>query len=135
MAENVHEQGIGTCTGVKLHPASLLTGRKRPPGLSVNLRQASAPRRICPYRLVASLQEVSMPGTVVVWRKAYDRRLPVTKTMRQSFDLGIFLSSLGQVTAKGSSKIHCGFSFRNQRHFHNCFHTCTKVCICRGLGR
>jgi hypothetical protein len=21
------------------------------------------------------------------------------------------------------------------RHFHNCFHTCTRVWICRGLGR
>src|SRR3982074_3801234 len=105
MAENVHEQGIGTCTGVKLHPASL-TGRKRSSALGVNLRQASVPHPIPSNLFVASLQEIPMPGTVVVWRKAYDRRLPVTKTMGQSFDLGIFLSSLGQVTAKGSSKIH-----------------------------
>src|SRR6266853_3568004 len=106
MAENVHEKGIGTCTGIKLHPASRLTVGKGSSTLRVDLRQTSVPHPIPSNRLVASRQEIPMPRVVLIRRKAHDRNLAVAKRVRQCFRLGELPGTLGQVTAKGSSKVH-----------------------------
>src|ERR1700730_4157972 len=108
MAENVHEESIGTRTGIKLHPASLLTARKGSSALRVDLRQASVPRPIPSNRLVASVQEIPMPRVVLIRCKAHDRNFAVAKTVRQCFRLGELLGTLGQVTARGSGRSHRG---------------------------
>src|ERR1700730_13642207 len=128
MAENVHEESIGTRTGIKLHPASLLTARKGSSALRVDLCQASVPRPIPSNRLVASLQEIPMPRVVLIRGKAHDRNFSVAKRVRQGFRLGELLGTLGQVTAKGSGKIH-GHLFRRSMplpqllpRLHSCLH-------------
>ncbi len=103
--------------------------------LGMDLRQASCPCWISSYGLVTSTQEVPMPRVAFVRRKAHDRGFAVAEAMRQTFSLSIFLGTVGQFATKGSSKTHGGFLFGDQRHLHNCFHTCTSVCICRGVGR
>src|SRR5580692_2621238 len=98
------------------------------PGM--DLGQASCPCGVSSYGLVAPIQEVPMSRVVFVRRKAHDRGFAVAKTMRQSLSLSIFLGTVGQFATKSSSKTRGGFLFGDHRRFHNCFHTCTSVCIC-----
>jgi hypothetical protein len=96
--------------------------------LRVDLRQASVPRPVPSNRLVASRQEIPMPRVVLIRCKAHDRNFAVAKSVRQCFRLGELLGPLGQVTAKGSGKIHGDFFRRSAPlpqllpRLHQCLH-------------
>ena len=106
MAENVHQQRVGTGACIEFHPASAFRAGQRPPALSVNLRQALAPCGICPDRHVASRLEVAMSSALFIGHKADGWRFAVAQTMRQSLSAGVLLSEFSQVATKRGGKIH-----------------------------
>jgi predicted oxidoreductase (fatty acid repression mutant protein) len=74
-----------------------------------------------------------MPRVVLIRCKAHDRNFAVAKRVRQCFRLANFRARSAKSRRRAAAKF-MGIFFADQRHFHNCFHACTNVCIFRGLG-
>src|SRR5580704_13611169 len=106
MAKDVHQQSVGTRTGIKFLPASTLIGRQRSSISSMNFFQTFSPGGICLHRFVASLQKISVPCAVFTRWKTHDRAFAVAQRMRQGFGQRKLPGPLGQIVTEGSSQAH-----------------------------
>src|ERR1035438_2999395 len=109
MAEDIHQQRVGTGTGIEFHPASPFVRGEGTSPLRMNLGESRFPRGICLDCAVAFREKVSMTRVVVVRLKAHGRGLAIAQAIRQRLSGGILLSAVSQVAAKRGGKTHPDF--------------------------
>src|SRR6266436_6063807 len=109
MAEDVHQQSIGTCTGIEFSPTSPIGAGERAAAKGVNFAQAPLPFSISLDGAVACRQKISVLGVIVIRRKADNRGLAVAETMGQFLRLSIGASPACEVATESGRKVHKSF--------------------------
>ena len=95
MAEDVHQQGIGTGAGIEFHPAAAIGVGKGMAGLRVDFGQTAIPVGIGADRFVAGGQEVAVLGILGIGRETDDGGFSVAERVGQRFFRGVLLSADG----------------------------------------
>jgi hypothetical protein len=106
MAKNVHQQGVGTRTGIEFHPASPVNAREGTVAKSVNFFQTALQSRVREDSRVTCRHKVAVHCNPISRLETDYRSLAVAQTVGQIVVFSVAASTRCKFPAKSGSKVH-----------------------------